>query len=291
MACFRPITCWKPLDGGAVQFRELRNHREIEIPCGQCIGCRVSRQKMWSFRCLAEAALHRDNWFLTLTYAPEHIPAHGALVHRHWQLFAKRVRRSLGQFRYLMCGEYGETTQRPHYHALLFGLALPDAYQFSVRRDHPVFRSPTLEKLWGLGLSELGTVTAQSARYCAGYVLKPSQAPERVNVYTGELVELPKPYGRMSLRPGIGDAWIRRYFAEVFTHGACFSQNQRFRIPDRFKHILSELDPDSYDQLREAAIAKAQSSPDTTPDRLAVREYTATRRLNNYRELSDGTAL
>lgn len=286
MPCFRPVTCWKPPDGGPISFRELRDHREIAIPCGQCIGCRINRQQMWAFRCLAEASLHRLNWFATLTYAPEHLPPLGELRHRDWQLFAKRVRRRLGPFRYLMCGEYGEQTQRPHYHALIFGLDIPDIERYGVRRGHPVFRSALLSELWGLGLCEFGTVTAQSARYCAGYVLKDCRAPERVDESTGEVVSLKAPYGRMSLKPGIGDAWIRRYYPEVFTHGACYAQDSRFRIPDRFKDILDTIDGDAFEELQERAVEKALNSPDNTRARLEVRERVALANRARYREVS-----
>jgi len=240
---------------------------------------------MWSFRCLAEAALHADNWFLTLTYDDEHLPAQGSLVHRHWQLFAKRVRRRLGAFRFLMAGEYGETTHRPHYHALLFGLPLPDAVPLGLRRGFPTFRSDALAELWGKGLIELGTVTAASARYCAGYVLKSSHAPELLDPHTGELMQLPKPYGRMSLRPGIGDGWIRRFFPEVLTHGVCYSNDKPFVIPRRFKHILEGIDPQAFDDLKQASIEKARLSPHTTRARLATRERIALRKLSHYREV------
>lgn len=284
MPCFRPVTCWLPADGGPVQFSEKRDCREIEIACGQCIGCRIQRQQMWAFRCLAEASSHESNWFATLTYAPEHLPPHGSLNHRDWQLFAKRVRRSLGPFRYLMCGEYGEQTFRPHYHALLFGLRIPDADRFSVRGGYPVYRSEKLTSLWGLGLCEFGTVTAQSARYCASYVLKDSRPPERLDESTGELIALRKPYGRMSLKPGLGDAWIRRYYPEVFAHGACYSNDTRFRIPDRFKHILDGIDSEAFETLQRSAVEKALNSPDNTRARLAVRERVA---LANYSRLKE----
>lgn len=284
MPCFRPITAWKPPDGGAIQFRELREHREIEIPCGQCIGCRVQRQQMWAFRCLAEASMHRDNWFVTLTYAPEHLPANGSLCHRDWQLFAKRVRKRLGPFRYLMCGEYGETTFRPHYHALMFGLGVADLEPHSVRRGFRVYRSAALQSLWGKGLCELGSVTAQSARYCASYVLKDAPAPELLDQATGEVMQLVPPYGRMSLRPGLGDAWIRRYYPEVLTHGVCFSNDKQFVIPSRFKQILEDIDPDAFEDLRARAIEKAQASPDNGKRRLADREQCALAKRSRYRE-------
>lgn len=283
--CFRPITCWQPLDGGAVSFRELRDHRELEIPCGQCIGCRLSRQNFWAFRCLAEASLHEQSWFATLTYAPEHLPQLGALRHRDWQLFAKRTRKSLGAFRYLMCGEYGEQTLRPHYHALLFGLRLPDAEQFSVRRGYPVYRSQRLSSIWRLGHVELGSVTASSARYCAQYVLKSNVPPEVLDPVTGEITRLPEPYGRMSLRPGLGDAWIRKYYPEVLAHRACYAQDKRQPIPQRFKHILTELAPDEMEQLKQEAIEKASASPDLTRRRLKDREEIAWRRVSQLREV------
>lgn len=267
-----------------MQFSEKKDHREIEIPCGQCIGCRIQRQQMWAFRCLAEASLHRHNWFATLTYSPENLPQYGSLNHRDWQLFAKRVRRRLGKFRYLMCGEYGEQTYRPHYHALIFGLDIPDVEPFSVRRGFPVFRSSALAEAWGLGLVELGTVTAQSARYCATYVLKDAAAPERLDENTGELMPLVKPYGRMSLKPGLGDAWIRRYYPEVLAHGVCYSQDKQFVIPSRFKQILEDIDPEAFDNLKSEAIAKALASPDNTVSRLAAREGVALAKRNRYKE-------
>jgi len=285
--CYRPVTCWKPPDGGSLSFRELKDHREIEIPCGQCIGCRVIRQQSWAFRCLAEASLHRFNWFATLTYSPEHLPPYGSLRHRDWQLFAKRVRRRLGPFRYLMCGEYGEQTLRPHYHALLFGLAIPDIQRFGMRRRHPVYRSQVLTDLWRLGHVEVGSVTAASARYCAGYVLKQSGTPQPVDQSTGELMPVVKPYGRMSLKPGLGDGWIRRFYPEAFAHGACYSQDQRFSIPGRFRDILSELDPQAFETLKQAAIAKALASPDNSRARLEVRESVQLGKLSKLREIRD----
>lgn len=240
---------------------------------------------MWAFRCLAEASLYRHNWFATLTYSPENLPPFGSLRHRDWQLFAKRVRRRLGKFRYLMCGEYGEQTHRPHYHALVFGLDIPDLERFSVRRGYPVYRSQMLTDLWGLGLLELGTVTAQSARYCASYVLKDCAAPEVLDECTGELLPLVKPYGRMSLKPGLGDRWIRRYYPEVLAHGVCYSNDRQFVIPSRFKQILEDIDPEAFDNLKASAIEKAQASPDNTRARLATREGVALAKRSRYKEV------
>lgn len=168
MPCYRPVTAFKPLDGGAISFKELKNHREIKLPCGRCIGCRVEIVDAWAFRCMAEASLHEHKHFLTLTYNDESLPADESLDHRHWQLFAKKVRKHLGPFRFFMCGEYGDQFGRPHFHALLYGLNVPDLYKInSVYSRHQVYSSRIAESLWGNGFCSFGTVTHESARYCA----------------------------------------------------------------------------------------------------------------------------
>ena len=40
----------------------------IDIPCGQCIGCRLKRSRDWATRCMLESGYHSSNTFLTLTY-------------------------------------------------------------------------------------------------------------------------------------------------------------------------------------------------------------------------------
>ena len=41
-----------------------------------------------------------------------------------------RDRVGYGRFRFYACGEYGETTNRPHYHAILFNYDFPDKQLF-----------------------------------------------------------------------------------------------------------------------------------------------------------------
>lgn len=102
-------------------------------------------------------------WFFTLTYDDEHLPEgevvcsfscvwHNCLVrgkHCHQSFrthnlrykdvtewlhtaFKRRKRLGLPAVSYLGCGEYGfHNTRRPHYHLLLIGLSLTDAYRLS----------------------------------------------------------------------------------------------------------------------------------------------------------------
>ena len=97
------------------------------LPCGQCIGCRLERSRQWATRLMKELRLHNHASFITLTYDDNNLPktADGVptLCLRDMQLFLKSLRKHFQpvQLRYFQCGEYGEKTQRPHYHMILFG--------------------------------------------------------------------------------------------------------------------------------------------------------------------------
>ena len=112
----------------------------IEIPCGKCIGCRLERSRQWANRCSLELQYHDSAYFATLTYDDDHVPlvygslgengdyCHMSLRKRDLQLWLKRLRRAFSDdhIRFFACGEYGDQTLRPHYHAILFGLHLDD---------------------------------------------------------------------------------------------------------------------------------------------------------------------
>lgn len=92
MSCFHPLKAYQTLSGTIV-FNDLQDARPINLPCGQCIGCRIDRSRAWAMRCVHQASMYPDNCFVTLTYAPEYLPYNGSLVHRDFQLFMKRLRK------------------------------------------------------------------------------------------------------------------------------------------------------------------------------------------------------
>ena len=138
MACFKPLSAWRnPSDpSGQLLFSyhtigASSDHAErtcLKIPCGQCVGCRLEYSRQWAVRCCHESSLHIYNCFITLTYDPEHLPDDGSLDIKHFQKFMKRLRDKLHplRIRFFHCGEYGDKTRRPHYHALIFGYSFPD---------------------------------------------------------------------------------------------------------------------------------------------------------------------
>ena len=71
--------------------------------------------------------MHAQSAFITLTYADEYLPSDGKLKYLDFQLFMKRLRKYCGkEISFFMCGEYGEKTARPHYHACIFGYDFDD---------------------------------------------------------------------------------------------------------------------------------------------------------------------
>ena len=72
MACYKTILAYKT-EQGEVIFQDNGKGRPFELPCGQCIGCRLERSRQWAMRCVHEASMHQDNCFITLTYNDENL--------------------------------------------------------------------------------------------------------------------------------------------------------------------------------------------------------------------------
>lgn len=294
MACYRPITAWKPEDG-PILFSERKDCREIKIACGQCIGCRIAKRDGWAIRCMCEAKLSPDNMFLTLTYDDKHYPQYGSLNYRDFQLFAKRMRKKVGPFRFFMAGEYGEELSRPHYHALIFGRRFDDMDKCnSIRSSHDIYRSETLEKLWPYGFSSIGEVTFASARYTAAYICKKitgDMADEyysRVMPSTGEIIQLTPEFAHMSLRPGIGARWLEQYWQDLYLtgHNAVIVDGKKKKIPRYFDEYLAQnIAPLVMDDVEYQRYLKADEfRSENTPERLAVREVVENARVKFEKE-------
>lgn len=232
--------------------------------------------------------MHEFSSFLTLTYSQENVPL--SLDHRHFQKFLKRLRKRVGPVRYFMCGEYGETFSRPHFHACIFGYCFPDR-ELITRPGASVrlYRSGVLESLWPFGFSTVGDVTFESAAYVARYVMKKvtgdaaEEHYQRVSLGTGELVRVKPEYCQMSRRPGIGAAWFEKYASDVFGRekDGVRIGGRKVKAPRYYKKILEQVDPalsDEIDFRRYEAITDDVVA-ENEPERLAVREAVEKARL------------
>jgi hypothetical protein len=103
--------------------------KRIEVPCGQCMTCRMKRSFELKNKILSHQDTHRNEeaYFITLTYAEEKTE----LDKRDLQLFLKKLRKEQKEkISYVATGEYGEISQRPHYHIIIFNLILTDLKKY-----------------------------------------------------------------------------------------------------------------------------------------------------------------
>jgi len=87
--------------------------------CRKCAACLKRKRKHWLGRFAAEAFTSKQTRFVTLTYDDEHVSEGRSLPKSHIQSYVKAKRRFYG-FKHFAVGEYGEQTDRPHWHMLQF---------------------------------------------------------------------------------------------------------------------------------------------------------------------------
>lgn len=219
------------------------------IPCGKCIGCQIQRSREWANRGVNELQYHDHNLFITLTYNDDNLPylecengiTHWTLDKKDLQLFWKRLRKYTGydKIRYLACGEYGENTYRPHYHAIVYGLDLPDKVIFSKSPTGDLYYvSETLEKIWNKGHVLIGDVTHESIAYVARYTTKKLYGED--SKYYEEFNLIP-PFITMSRRPGIGYQYYEDNKEKLFTESKYYFPTKNgigSAVPGRYYNNL-----------------------------------------------------
>lgn len=282
MPCYNPLRGWYSSTQNPTGKRSIVfNHREgngdeVDLACGQCIGCRLERSKQWAIRILHEASLYENNCFLTLTYDEKNMPKDGSLNLRHYQLFMKKLRKRFGNgIRFFHCGEYGEHTERPHYHACIFNFDFPDKYKWrNTNQGHSIYRSEILDgisrgeterndinknALWPYGNSEIGDVTFESAAYVARYITKKILGKDSDLAYlhpewrSNGLIKQ-KEYVTMSRRPGIGKGWLEKFNTDVYPHDYVVIRGKKMRPPKYYDSQMGLDDPSLLEDLKERRI-------------------------------------
>lgn len=165
----------------------------LAFGCGQCLPCRVNRRRQWMWRQFLESLCHEHNCFVTLTYDRAHIPGNWSLQPDHVRLWLYSFRKAIRplRVRYFLCGEYGEESFRPHYHASLFGVS-------GATVVNNKFVADIIRDTWGRGFVQVAEFTHLTAQYVAGYTVK--KLKDRKDGRSWNCEE----FARMSRRPGLG---------------------------------------------------------------------------------------
>lgn len=245
------------------------------LPCGKCDGCHMDRVQQWTFRALCELDKYDNSLFLTLTVDDSHIDSifpGKKLCYRPFQLFLKRLRKRIGSFRFLMCGEYGTHTLRPHYHAILYGVWPNDVelVSFDSSKDYAVFRSDLVGSCWtdpvsgcSLGYHSIGLANESTIRYLVGYVLKKSPSGFPLGA---------RPFIHASSRPALGLDFFMRYYKQLysmdwkgdFPNQFVFLGDSRMKLPryfdKRFRLLSDNVDYVSLLRYRASQVSLRGSS-------------------------------
>ena len=229
--------------------------KAINLPCGQCIGCRMDNAQDWAVRCVLESKSWEHNYFVTLTYAPEHIHYNPVVdletgeiseVQTLWKPDYTKYMKDLRShhkyhynhdgIRFYMCGEYGEKTKRPHYHRLLFNMPLDDLKPYFINKNHQqIYTSNYLQNIWGKGIVTVGEISYESRAYTARYILKKQHIND---LEPGKVQE----FTNMSRNPGIG-----KYYYD--THKNSMYKNDEVTIRKALGKAINTKPPEYFDRL------------------------------------------
>jgi hypothetical protein len=209
--------------------------------------CRINRKRTWAARIELEASAYRESCFVTLTYAPEHVPADGSLSPVHWRQFTKGI-----GYRYFGCGEYGDRSDRPHYHLVIFGLPVLQAEKFLAAR-------------WPYGFVCVRPYVSSHGLYVAAYTTKKMTGKDDDRLRPGQCPE----FARMSRRPAIGTAGIAPFEKWITTRGGVDYVSRHLDVPStvRINGAFYPLGRTLKGKIRDAA-----DIPSDVPRRTALRE-------------------
>lgn len=280
---------------------------EIKVRCGQCVGCRLDHSSMWAIRAMHESKSHEDTCFVTLTYDDENMPEDRSVSKRPIQIFFKSLRNHLTRnqpgkkIKYIACGEYTEKKtrpigpfnpweyigegQRPHYHAIIFGIDFHDKKLWSVRNGNRIYTSDVLTNIWGQGHCTVGAVTYESAAYVARYSLKkingslkdkPDEITgllpyERTCQYTGQIIEVEQE--RFHTSNGLGKEFYEKYKTDIYPQDRVIVRQHETRPPRYYDYLFDAEEPNIMEEIKNRRIIEMQKhEADNTPARLRDRE-------------------
>lgn len=284
MACYHPLLAYR--SEGKITFNKPFPYAKgFNLPCGQCVGCRLEYSRQWAVRLVHENQMHEKSCFITLTFNEEELGKRdnpNSVDVRDFQLFMKRLRKKHKKIRFFHCGEYGEKNKRPHYHALIFGYEFPDRYLWQTRNKQKYYRSAELEQMWPYGHVVIGEVTFTSCAYVARYIMKKQKGKNAETHYynstTGEVIN--PEYCTMSRKPGIGYEWFKKYKTDVYPGDYCIINGKKIRPPRYYDNLLSEEELEEIKNKRKENAPEVYAEYDERMDRLFVEEQVKIEQLN-----------
>lgn len=263
----------------------LKNrYRKIEpVGCGQCTGCLLDYSRDRATQMMCEKYYGYNDgaypdgtcWFLTCTYADEYLKTHKTVnietgetfegislsVDDH-KKFMKRLRKKYPsmKIKFVVAGEYGSKTLRPHLHYIIFGLPLPVETFKKIhmnKLNQPTWYSEELTNVWGMGHVEIGRVDWRSCAYVARYTLKKANKKDKEWYQAqGMLPEF------IIWSNGVGKKYFETHKDDIYkTDSVPISTHMGglLRTPKSYDRILQEVDPELFEAIKRKRQKAAES--------------------------------
>lgn len=248
------------------------------IPCRHCYACSMNYAAEWATRIMLECKGTENNYFITLTYDDSHLPIPEKLSKGEWefendgtwingtvwkedtQKFIKRLRRylerkdKLDNFKFFLCAEYGETTGRPHVHAILMhcNLDITQFYKSHIDENYkPHWKSKELDKLWPYGMNDVceceWSAAAYVARYCSKKWIKTSDDLEYI--LQGRLPEY------IAMSKNIGREYYEKHKEDIYETDTIIMRTFKdgagnYKPPKAFDRLYEKDNPTHYDEIK-----------------------------------------
>jgi hypothetical protein len=268
--CLMPVTLWR-------SYATIDGRKTDVVPCGKCPQCLQRRANHWTFRLKEELKHSTSGTFLTLTYENAPVSPNGlpTLVKRDFQLFMKRLRKHLkkSSLKYYMCGEYGDLTARPHYHAIMFNIP------HKLLQNHD-----KLQSLWEHGIVDVAKCEIASIAYVTGYVNKGrfQRLPDLVNEDTGEILEddrqphfsmMSKKLGLSFITPAMYNYLIKTMTGCVVEEGGKIQSLPRYFKDKIFSRRERKLIAAEYQRIRELSYGELTGRQELDNVKNQLRKY------------------
>lgn len=263
MPCYHPLRAWRTPNGDVKLGKDRQDGSLLQLPCGNCLGCRTNYAQSWALRCQLEYHQHAAAVFATLTFDDDHKPL--TLSKADVSTYIRKIRKQFDQkLRFFASGEYGEHTHRPHYHAIIYGPSPRDASR--------------LEEAWEKGHVKIDPATPANIAYTAGYCSKKigyqRHGHQRVDPATGYQYQWQPPFILMSRNPGIGAA-AKQYLNSWRLYA--IKDGHKMPVPRYFKNAYKDAaTPEQLNQLA-LEIAQLNQHPATRQELDAAEQIAAKR--------------
>lgn len=277
---------WVPFAADSIpEWLDVSDFRSfpIDIPCNHCVECRLHFSRSWATRMMLEQQYHEQSWFITLTYDDKHIPLSyypdpdtgeampvQTLEKKALQDFMKRLRdhysRLTGgdKLRYYAVGEYGDSSHRPHYHLVVFGLNLSEKDLTHLKNSalgFPYYASKLVESCWTFGYSMVCAVTWESCAYVARYCMKKLSGDFK-DFY--QAFNIQPEFSLMSRKPGIARLYYEDHKSDIYKYDEIFlsttSGGMKSKPPRYFDQLFDIDDPELLAEVKARRIRYALAS-------------------------------